>query len=207
MGFRSCPMGQLSGCAAVADVADFFGAVEFHEAHRAQWRLNQDLWPVLLQGGLGDARLHDVNRGQQHVENAGQRLQGCLVRSAPMARATLTGTGLTSPPSTRMRPLLRTGVTMPGTAMLARTASVSSPAVAATDSPVMRSAATAAKGSNTARRTAAQRQTDPGPPGRSQACRRGLLGLWLVHWLLPLPGPCSAGPCRPPTRRRRRRIP
>ena len=70
-----------------------------------------------------------------------------ITTSAPSARATLTGTGLTRPPSTSRRPLLRTGVTMPGTAMLARTASVSSPLRATTSAPVSQSVATAAKGS------------------------------------------------------------
>ncbi len=62
-----------------------------------------------------------------------------------MARATLTGTGLVRPPSTSTRPLLRTGVKMPGTEMLARTASITSPVVMTTSSPVTMSVATAAK--------------------------------------------------------------
>src|ERR1700757_1203929 len=61
----------------------------------------------------------------------------------PIARATLTGTGLTRPPSSRIRSLQRTGVSRPGTAMLARTASVPSPETRTALAPVNKAVAAA----------------------------------------------------------------
>ena len=69
-----------------------------------------------------------------------------MTRSAPSALQTLTGTGFTSPPSTRRSSPLRAGVKIPGTAMLALIASTRPPSSMTTSSPVIRLVATARKG-------------------------------------------------------------
>ena len=66
--------------------------------------------------------------------------------SAPISRQVLTGTLLTSPPSTRYRPRTLTGVKMPGTEMLARTAVITGPVRITTYWPCTMSVATQAKG-------------------------------------------------------------
>jgi len=62
--------------------------------------------------------------------------------SAPMARHSETGTGLTRPPSTSIRPSFRTGVNRPGIAIEARTASTTPPSRSHISRPLARSVAT-----------------------------------------------------------------
>ena len=74
-----------------------------------------------------------------------------MTMSAPMARASDVGTGLTMPPSTSSRPSVRiTGVNRPGSAMEARTASAMEPSRSQTSAPECRSVATAPKGNGEA---------------------------------------------------------
>ena len=69
-----------------------------------------------------------------------------ITTSAPIARASDTGTGLTRPPSTSIRPSCTTGVNRAGSAMEARTASMVEPSRSQTSAPVSSAVATAAKG-------------------------------------------------------------
>ena len=69
-----------------------------------------------------------------------------MTRSAPDARATFTGTGLTSPPSTYSIPRIGVGWKTTGTLHEARTAMPASPRVKATSLPEASSVATATKG-------------------------------------------------------------
>ncbi len=69
-----------------------------------------------------------------------------ITRSAPIARASDTGTGLTSPPSTSTDPSRSTGMNNPGTAMEARTASSVEPRRSHNSAPVCSEVATAANG-------------------------------------------------------------
>ena len=66
--------------------------------------------------------------------------------SAPKARQTETGTGLTSPPSSNQSSSCFTGLKMPGMPMEARTASAMGPALSHISRPVTRLVATAANG-------------------------------------------------------------
>ena len=66
--------------------------------------------------------------------------------SAPIARASDTGTGFTSAPSTRIPSLLTTGVNRPGIASDARTAFSVEPVLSQTSAPFSSDVATAAKG-------------------------------------------------------------
>ena len=66
--------------------------------------------------------------------------------SAPMARASDTGTGFTSAPSTRMPSSVSTGVNSPGMASDARTAASVDPVRSQTSAPVSSDVATAANG-------------------------------------------------------------
>ena len=63
-----------------------------------------------------------------------------------MSRATFTGTGFTSPPSTSSRRPMRTGENSPGMDMLARSACIRSPDDSTTSAPPARSVATARNG-------------------------------------------------------------
>ncbi len=66
-----------------------------------------------------------------------------ITTSAPSARHSDTGTGLTRPPSTSRRPSRITGANTPGMAMEARTASITLPSRSQTSRPVSISVATA----------------------------------------------------------------
>jgi hypothetical protein len=68
-----------------------------------------------------------------------------MMMSAPIERATATGRLSVSMPSTSIRPLHSAGATTPGTDMLARMTSASSPSRKTTAVPVTRSVATARK--------------------------------------------------------------
>ena len=89
----------------------------------------------LRQLGRGDGVAHDGEGLQQHVDGVAQRrlcagrveMSTAITMSAPRRRATLTGTGLTRPPSTYSRPEIRTGWNTPGTLLEARTAMPVSP--------------------------------------------------------------------------------
>ena len=66
--------------------------------------------------------------------------------SAPIARATSTGTLFTRPPSPSTRPSISVGENTPGTLMLERSASAKSPSERITGWPLSMSVATARKG-------------------------------------------------------------
>jgi hypothetical protein len=65
--------------------------------------------------------------------------------SAPRARHSDTGTGLTRPPSTSRRSSCTTGVSRPGSATEARTASMTGPRCSQISRPLVSSVATQAK--------------------------------------------------------------
>ena len=69
-----------------------------------------------------------------------------ITRSAPIARHSDTGTGLTRPPSTSQLPSCSAGVNSPGSAIEARTASVTRPSRSQISRPRCRSVATAPNG-------------------------------------------------------------
>ena len=86
-----------------------------------------------------------------------------MMKSAPMARASDTGTGLTNPPSLSQRPSSLTGLNTPGMPMEARIDWVSGPARIQTSRPVEMSVATAPKGSLRSSMFSAR----PRPPSQS----------------------------------------
>ena len=68
-----------------------------------------------------------------------------ITMSAPSARHSDTGTGLTRPPSTSRRPWCTAGVNTPGSAIEARTAPITGPERSHTSRPLARSVATQPK--------------------------------------------------------------
>ena len=97
----------------------------------------------LLTGWVGVARAFFTTTPRPSIP---ELRSTAMTTSAPMARASDTGTGFTSAPSTRMPSSVSTGVNNPGIASDARTAASVDPVRSQTSAPVSSDVATAANG-------------------------------------------------------------